>query len=421
MNRQRITNLQRANSSEMFFPEPGNPGEQLFQAEEPQPQLSAAPSGLSYHRPVKPDPDSAQQQRDGHEQEPQHRRAGPGARSALMHLAVAGLDAKPAPVDLGNRGNLGTDSLNRVGQPMAAPFASSARPIFGNDRHLKAHRPVLGAVHGVGRPVRDLACHQRPGPSRAILLAPHHHRDDEPVLPRLQMLDDLDGEELSIQQQTFHLDAQRLHARSEPVQDRRQGVGRAHKGQRQGEPAAPLDHKGRGIGVKVGRAVFRLRADHLRGVLLGLAVIGHQDQIAGDPPRLLPQPLGQLLFQHPVGSGLHLLQPQLGLQHPAHGVPTGGGLTRFADLLEAGLLGSGRQHHLQNLRFTVLPPAHVQTQVVQQCLQDQPVDLLIVEIDCGLFVVHRDHLHLLFGAIPMFFSIYGKPVTRLARPQNAIY
>ena len=116
--------------------------------------------------------------------------------------------------------------------------------------------------------------------------------------------------------------------------------------QRQGDPPPCVEHKGRGIGVKPGRAGLGGPPAPLVGHRAVGAVVGPQGQVDRQPDRPGPHHLGQAFDQQPVAGRFQAVQIELGAeafgQVVAHQIGAGRRDQLLADTLETTRLGGGR-------------------------------------------------------------------------------
>ena len=126
------------------------------------------------------------------------------------------------------------------------------------------------------------------------------HRHQERVPRRLEVADHRHAVEAAIEQEQPGPDA---HAGGLPEQALDHVLERLalrHAGQGDGVPLPLADDVGGGVGVEVAGAVLGLAAVDLVEVAEGLAVVGDQGQVDGQPLEVLAERLGQVPGQRGV-------------------------------------------------------------------------------------------------------------------------
>ena len=109
------------------------------------------------------------------------------------------------------------------------------------------------------------------------------HRHQERVPRRLEVADHRHAVEAAIQQQQPGPDADARRLAEQALDHVLERLALAHAGQGHGEPLPVADDIGGGVGVEVAGAALGLAAVDLVDVAEGLAVVGDQGQVDGQP------------------------------------------------------------------------------------------------------------------------------------------
>jgi len=303
-------------------------GQQRLQRQHLQAQPPTAATLAREDHPVQPHPDVAQPQRHRHQEQPHPRRARTRPRPRLVQLPVAGLDAEPLAVQF-------ADPTRRrrlpaplgVDQALAAMLAASPAPVAAVDADPYGGRAALWSCQTVLAEAAALPVGEHTGPARPLgvigLPSPQRHRHQERSPRRLQVAQHADRVKPAVQQQQRGSHAG-LAGRAQPaLQHVGQVFALADVAEGHGHALAALDQVSGGVGVEVRRAALDLAAVEFVGVLVGLAVVGQQREIDGQPLAAATQ-LGQAGAQGPVAAPFQELAfRQIGQQRLADGLGRG--------------------------------------------------------------------------------------------------
>jgi hypothetical protein len=209
---------------------------------------------------VEPDPEVAQKQRDGHEQEPQEGTAGGRADADLVHLLLAGLDADAEAVEAVDSSRGHADAAGGVEEGAVATAVPTAATqdaqVDGVGRW--ASRCTGSSRSGASRGWRAGRCAARPSG-----LAVDGLGHDERLAGGLQVADDAGGVEALVEKDQLGGHAGSGHP---PTQRADDGIGEraaSNPDNREGEPAAVPDQVGCGVGVELGGAGLGMSPEDL--------------------------------------------------------------------------------------------------------------------------------------------------------------
>lgn len=148
----------------------GDPFEHAFESQSFQAERHGVAAAVGQARSMNPDPHIAQQQRDGHEHQPQMRCAGTGIDTRLPQLPVAGFDTESLAIAFADVDRTAVDAPGGEQQllgDLLAVFAVFVTPIA--DAHC--HRDLLVAIlHDVRIPAGRLPLDPLQAAQRATFL-----------------------------------------------------------------------------------------------------------------------------------------------------------------------------------------------------------------------------------------------------------
>jgi hypothetical protein len=206
------------------------------------------------------------------------------------------------------------------------------------------------------------------------------HRHQERVAGRLEVADHRHAVEAAIEQQEPGPDPDACGLSQEAPDHVLERLALGHAGHGHGVALPLADDVGGGIGVEVAGAVLGLAAVDLAEVAEGLAVVGDQRQVDGQPLEVSAQRLGQV-----TGEGRVELPLQLGIvgerrqQRLAGRLVRGGVAEPPAGVGERGDAGGGGQQQRPEDRCRGLPLVVLELEVGLQVRGGGAMDLVAVE------------------------------------------
>jgi len=264
------------------------------------------PPGRGEVGPLLSHPRVHEQEACGHIEDPQLRVPRRGPYPAAGQQPIARLDAEPEPVLLlhPDERRMGRAAGIEIGDGLVLPLPTlgvSHDDMDGEGGDCLRPRALHRVQRRVARPALDECAGAVPRPA-------HYRWNEELDVPRLEVSDDVRGEERPVEVQALELDALTSDEADEFLDDFELPVRTPDERQRDGDPSAREDGVGGRVCVEPCGARLRLPPDGLVLLPLRFPVIRDERVVDGDPERAVREQAGRLLREKPVrplAQGLH--------------------------------------------------------------------------------------------------------------------